>query len=275
MSNTFTISKDNIKSIAIGGFDGIHLAHQELIKRVEALMIVSKYNSNLTPGEYRCKFVKKPCYFYELDRIKKLDCQGFGGFLRNEFPKLQKIVVGYDFRFGYQRGCGIDQLRAFFDVEVVGEVILDGVSVHSGVIRELISKGNIKEANRLLGREYSIVGKVINGQGIGKKELVPTLNLFICDFLLPKNGVYATKNRVFDKLYDSVTFVGVRESTDGCFSVESHILDSKIDIKCDEVELFFYEKIRDNRKFNSLDELKEQIYQDITITKEVLNVYKK
>ena len=67
-----TLKSDKITSIAIGGFDGMHVAHKELIKKSQALMVVSKYNSNLTPKEYRCKFVKKPCFFYELKKIKKL-----------------------------------------------------------------------------------------------------------------------------------------------------------------------------------------------------------
>jgi len=208
MLNTSTISKDSIKSIAIGGFDGIHLAHQELIKKAEALMIVSKYNSNLTPRDYRCKFAKKPCFFYDLDKIKKLGCKEFSLFLKNEFENLKKIVVGYDFRFGHKRSCGVNQLKEFFDVEIINEVKIDGISVHSGVIREFIKKGEIKKANTLLGRVYSIKGYVVKGQGIGKKELVPTINISVCDFLLPKDGVYASRILIGSELKNSITFIG-------------------------------------------------------------------
>ena len=275
MKSISTISKDSVISLAIGGFDGIHLAHQELIKRAQALMIVSKYNSNLTPKEYRCKFVKKPCFFYELDDIKKLGCLEFAKFLKEEFPGLKKIVVGYDFRFGFNRSCTPEQLKSNFEVEIVDEVVIDGISVHSGVIREFISSGKIEEAGKLLGRAYSIEGEVIKGQGIGKKELVATLNISVCDFLLPQNGVYATKCSIDDKMYDSVTFIGVRESTDGCFSVETHIIDKDIKNRGKKVEIFFYKKIRDNKKFNSLNELKKQIKEDIKTVKEVLNEYRK
>ena len=275
MKSISTISKDSIISLAIGGFDGIHLAHQELIKRAQALMIVSKYNSNLAPKEYRCKFVKKPCFFYELDDIKKFGCLEFSKFLKGEFPGLKKIIVGYDFRFGFNRSCTPKQLKPDFEVEIVDEVVIDGISVHSGVIREFISSGKIEEAGKLLGRAYSIEGEVIKGQGIGKKELVATLNISVCDFLLPQNGVYATKCSIDDKMYDSVTFIGVRESTDGCFSVETHIIDKDIKNRGKKVEIFFYKKIRDNKKFNSLNELKKQIKEDIKTVKEVLNEYRK
>ena len=275
MKSISTISKDSVTSLAIGGFDGIHLAHQELIKRAQALMIVSKYNSNLTPKEYRCKFVKKPCFFYELDDIKELGCLEFAKFLKGEFPGLRKIIVGYDFRFGFNRSCTPKHLKSNFEVEVVDEVVIDGISVHSGVIRDFISSGNIEKAGKLLGRAYSIEGEVIKGQGIGKKELVATLNISVCDFLLPQNGVYATKCAIDEKIYDSVTFIGVRESTDGCFSVETHIIDEDIKNRGKKVEIFFYKKIRDNKKFNSLSELKQQIKQDIKTAKEVLNEYRK
>ncbi len=271
MKSTSTISKDSITSLTIGGFDGIHLAHRELIKKAQALMIVSKYNSNLTPKEYRCKFVKKPCFFYELEKIKKFDCDEFAKFLKNEFPSLKKVVVGYDFRYGYKRACGIDDLKSYFEVEVVDEILLDGISVHSGVIRKFISKGEIEKADKLLGRAYSIEGRVIKGQGIGKNELVPTINVSVCDFLLPQNGVYATKCRINKKVYNSVTFIGIRESTDGCFSIEIHIIDKEIKSVGKNVEIFFYKRIRDNKKFNSLKELKEQIKKDIKMAKEILN----
>jgi riboflavin kinase/FMN adenylyltransferase len=225
----------------------------------------------LTPGDYRCKFVKKPCFFYELDKIKKLSCIGFAEFLKNEFKSLEKITVGYDFRFGYKRLCGIDDLRKFFVVEVVGEVKVDGISVHSGVIREFLKNGEIKKANTLLGRAYSIQGTVIKGQGIGKKELVPTINLSVCDFLLPKNGVYASKILINDEIKNSITFIGIRETTDGCFSVETYVFDEDIKNIPNDTELFFYEKIRDNRKFDSLEELKKQIENDIKIARKLLD----
>ncbi len=277
MSNTSSISKSKITSLAIGGFDGIHKAHQELIKRLDkngALMIVSKYGSNLTPKEYRCRFVGLECFFYDLGKIKEFDCKEFADFLKEEFPLLKKIVVGYDFRYGKDRSCSPKDLEKYFKVEVVKEYKLEGVSVHSGVIRELLKNGDIKKANKLLGRFYSIEGKVVCGQGIGGKELVPTLNVVVKDFLLPKEGVYATKTKIDEKLYNSVTFIGIRETTDGEFSVETHILDGHIECKSEILEILFVDRIRDNKRFGSLEELKEAIKNDIKRAKEILDEYK-
>ncbi len=269
-----TISKSEVTSLAIGGFDGIHLAHQALLKRLDnfgALMVINKYNSDLTPGGYRRNFIKFPCFFYELKNIKELKKTQFASFLKKEFPKLKKIVVGYDFRFGKDRCCTSKDLSNFFEVEVVDEVIVDNISVHSGIIREFIQNGKIKKANKFLGRAYSIVGEVMCGQGLGKKELVPTINVNIKDFLLPNEGTYATKTKIDSTFYNSVTFTGVRHSTDGNFSIETHLIDANIQLQCQKIEIFFYQKIRDNKRFNSLSELKKQIQNDINKAKEIIN----
>ncbi|MDU2360312.1 MAG: riboflavin kinase, partial [Campylobacter concisus] len=143
---------------------------------------------------------------------------------------------------------------------------------HSSSIRELIRQGNIDEANRLIGREYSIEGNVIKGQGIGAKELVATLNLDIKSYLLPREGVYATRTRMGSYTYGSVTFIGNRLSTDGNFSVETHILDEVAPKVTKHVAVCFIKRLRDNKKFNNLSELKEQIKRDINEARQCVGV---
>ncbi len=274
--NSSIILKNKITSIAIGGFDGIHVGHKALISKLDsngALMIINKYQCSLTPGKYRCKFVDKPCFFYDLSTIKEYKAKEFAEFLKQEFPKLKKIIVGYDFKFGKDKCCEAKELNKFYQVEIIPAVEVDNISVHSGTIKELIKNGEIKQANKLLGRFYSIEGQIVCGQGIGKKQLVPTINTVVDDFLLPKKGVYATKIILGKETYKSVTFVGIRESTDGNFSVETHIIDSKIECKNKKAEIIFYERIRANKKFNCLEKLKEQILKDIKKSKEILHVY--
>ncbi len=263
MSGSTTL---DVKSVALGAFDGIHIAHQALIKRADAVVVIEK-GAVLTPGNTRCKYVDKPCFFYKLNTIRHLDAKGFVSVLKKDFPHLQKIVVGYDFAFGKDRKYSIADLKRYFDgeVEVVAEVQIDGVSVHSRVIKELLKKGEIYRANRLLGRCYQIEGKHVQGLGIGSKELVPTINLDVQGFLLPKEGVYATlTNNV-----SSVTFIGKRESIDGSFSVETHILGKVCDWK--EVCVCFVKFLRENKKFSDLAALKVQIEADIKEAKEILN----
>ncbi|MFK5881845.1 MAG: bifunctional riboflavin kinase/FAD synthetase [Sulfurospirillum sp.] len=270
MKHFTALKKDKIDSIAIGVFDGFHLGHKELLKRLTpngAILIIYKEIANITPGFTRERFSPYPCIFMKFASIKGLDCAEFISILMSHFPSLKKIVVGYDFKFGANRACDIYDLKQMFagKIDVVDEFFIDGVSVHSSKIREFIKNGEIKKANTFLGREYSIVGKVIKGQGLGKKELFPTLNIEIQKYIMPKNGVYATRVLIEDKLYDSVTFIGIRESTDGNFACETHVIDKDIS-QIDEVEIFFVDFIRENKKFDSLSELKDAIKKDITVS---------
>ncbi|WP_458699601.1 bifunctional riboflavin kinase/FAD synthetase [Sulfurospirillum sp. 1307] len=273
--------KDKVDTIAIGSFDGIHLGHKELIKKLGdngALFVIDKDNANLTPGIKRSLYSKYPCMYYHFLKVKDLSGKEFVELLKKEFKNLKKIVVGYDFAFGKSRSCSAEDLKELFDgeVEIVNEFKYHGISVHSSVIRELLTSKEVEVANKLFGREYSIHGKIIKGQGLGKKELFPTINIEIKDYLLPSNGVYASRTRIKDKLYNSVSFIGNRVSTDGKFSVETHIIDEDLEVGSEEVEIFFVKYLRDNKKFNNLEELKKQIEEDIKKAKSVLstcNIY--
>lgn len=274
----FTIlQKDKVDTLAIGSFDGIHLGHQQLIKKLGsngALFVIDKDQSNLTPGVKRNEYSKHPCMFYHFLKVKDLSGEEFIQLLKKEFINLKKIIVGYDFMFGKKRSCMAKDLYTLFDgeVEIVEEFIYKGVSVHSSVIRNLIENGQIAKANSFLGREFSIVGEVISGQGLGKSTLFPTINLHVKGYVLPKDGVYATRTRIGTKVFDSVSFLGKRVSTDGSFAIETHILDSQIQTVPNSVEIFFVKHLRENRKFEKLEDLKTQIAQDIEDAKHSLQV---
>ena len=270
--------KDNIDTIAIGSFDGIHLGHMQLIDRLGdngALFVIDKDHANLTPGLKRAEYSKHPCMFYHFLKVKDLSGVEFIELLKKEFINLKKIVVGYDFAFGKKRSCKAVDLIELYDgeVEIVEEFFYDGVSVHSSVIREALVNKDIDNANRFFGREYSIIGRVVKGQGLGKEQLYPTVNIKTEDYLLPSDGVYATRTKIGAKIYNSVSFLGTRVSTDCKYSVETHILDSDIEV-ADEVEIFFVHYLRENRKFSDLKDLKTQITIDIDSAKSALNVCK-
>jgi riboflavin kinase/FMN adenylyltransferase len=270
--------KDNIDTIAIGSFDGIHLGHMQLIDKLGdngALFVIDKDHANLTPGLKRAEYSKHPCMFYHFLKVKDLSGEEFIKLLKKEFINLKKIVVGYDFQFGKKRSCNTSDLIELYEgkVEIVEEFLYDGVSVHSSVIREALISKDIDNANRFFGREYSIIGRVIKGQGLGKEQLYPTVNIKTEDYLLPSDGVYATRTKIGAKIYDSVSFLGTRVSTDCKYSVETHILDSDIEVE-DEVEIFFVHYLRENKKFSDLKDLKTQITIDIDSAKSALNVCK-
>ena len=277
-SSSILVNKNSITAIAIGGFDGMHLAHQELFKNLGengGIVVIESAYANITPKTYRQEYTSYPIYYYVLENIKHLTGEKFIKLLNEEFPNLKKIVVGFDFCFGKNRKHCTTHLNDLFqgEVQVIKEVKIDNIAVHSRVIREYIKNGDINTTNKLLGRRYKIFGKQIKGQGLGSKSFVPTINILVEDFILPNEGVYATKTIINEKEYNSVTFLGHRVTTDGSYAVETHILDEDIKNRYSSVQVKFYEKIRDNQKFESFDKLKEQIKKDIDKTKELLMTY--
>lgn len=261
------LTKSDITAVAIGHFDGVHRGHRQLLDRLGefgGLVVIDKDKANLTPKLKRAEYSRYPCFLYNFADIKGLSGPEFIDLLKRDFKNLKKIVVGFDFRFGRNRAWDKYDLKRIFDgqVDIVQEYCFDGMGVHSSAIREFIKQGKIYEANHLLGREYSIEGDVIKGQGIGEKELVPTLNLDVKNYLLPIEGVYATRTRIGYKTYGSVTFIGNRLSTDGKFSVETHVINENIP-SVSHVAVCFIKRLRGNMKFRNLSELKEQIRLDI------------
>ncbi len=275
-SSSILVNKNTITSIAIGGFDGMHSAHQELFKNLDengAILSIESGYANLTPKRYRQEYSIYPIYYYVLENIRHLEGDEFIKLIKEEFPNLKKIVVGFDFCFGKNRKYCIEKLKDLFNGEVlvIDEIKIDEIPVHSRIIRQYLKDGNIKMANKLLGKEYKLYGQQIKGQGLGTKSFVPTINLKVDEFLLPQEGVYITKTILDNKEYKSITFLGHRVTTDGSYAVETHILDENITNDNYTTQVKFYEKIRDNKKFDSFEDLKKQIFDDIELAKNYFN----
>lgn len=264
--------ENDIESITIGSFDGLHLAHQELISLAELIIVIERNGGYLTPGYKRIHYTDKPCAFYLFDKVKSLSPQEFVSNLKEDYPSLKKIVVGYDFHFGKAKEGNAQMLRELFDGEVVivDEVTWEGIPIHSRTIRAYLKEGNIRMVNKLLGRNHVIEGEVIKGQGLGRKELVPTLNLAIEHYQLPSEGVYASKTRVGKEWCMSVSFLGHRVTTDGLYAVETHVLERDIGEVHGTVWIEFVALIRKNRKFEDLDSLKKQIDIDMDDARKIL-----
>jgi len=267
----------NAKAIAIGGFDGMHIGHQKLFSALGdagAIVVIETGYANLTPSRLRERYSHYPIMYYPLDDIRHLDGEGFISRLFETFPQLEKIVVGYDFHFGKDRRYSFKDLNDLFDgeVEIIEEVALHGDSIHSHKIRAKLEIGDVKGANAFLGHNYTLHGKIIQGQGLGKKELVATINLKTEGMLLPKEGVYASLTRIDDEdhFHPSVSFLGHRVTTDGSYAVETHILDETI-VANDNASISFIAYIRENQRFDSLDALKKAINEDIKVAKRALS----
>lgn len=265
-------------AIAIGGFDGMHIGHQHLFDALGdkgTIVVIETGYANLTPGSERENFSHHPVMYIDLDEVRHLSGEEFIELLKERFPKLEKIVVGYDFHFGKNRKYSYEDLKILFsgEVVVIDEVTHNNDSVHSHKIRAKLQIGDIKGANAFLGHNYTIRGNHVAGQGIGKKELYATINIEAKKFLTPKEGVYVTLTRVDNEehYHPSVSFVGHRVTTDGSFAIESHILDGEVNCKKG-ASISFVNFIRNNEKFETLEELKAAIKKDIAIASQELKL---
>ena len=277
----------SITSLALGKFDGMHLGHQALFNALDengAILCIEASDGTLLPRKYREYFTHFPIFCLDLEIVRCKSDREFVGFLLGVLPNLKRIVVGYDFRFGKDRFYYPFDLSKCFngEVVVVNEVSCKKLSIHSGLIKEMLLHGNVKQANKLLGRMYMVQGSIIKGQGLGKKALYATINLQNDGFLLPQDGVYAgfiqlggcamLEDSKEAQLYPAVIFIGNRLSTDKAFAIEGHLLGVSLEVTESEARFYFCKKIRDNRKFESLDLLKAQISADIESAYRILKV---
>ncbi len=264
---------NSVGSVALGSFDGMHVAHRKLTELADAVAVIEREAPRrLTPGYKRSWYCDRPLAFYLFDRIRHLGAEEFVGKLREDYPRLKRIVVGYDFRFGKERRGTPESLKRFFDGEVlvIPEVTVAGISVHSRTIRELLAEGELELANRLLGRAYAIDGEPVRGQGLGSREFVPTINLAVEGYQLPAEGVYAGMTFVNGARHPSVIFLGHRRSTDGSFAIESHLIGRRIEEVGSPVKLEFVRRLRANRTFGEFGALKRQIEADILAAKRIV-----
>mgnify|MGYP004581912387 FL=1 len=272
MSNFFTYTKkQSIEMLAVGCFDGFHLGHKQLLRHLKrensALLVIDKFqNGRLVPKEKMKELCEFDLIFVDFKEIKNLSAEAFLAHLQAEFTQLKTLVVGDDFRFGKERGAGARDIEKLSSLRaiIVADFEFKGISVHSKFIKECLLRGECELASELLGRDYAVCGLLESGQGIGAKELVATLNLNTKNYFLPKSGVWASLCEIGGQIFKSVSFIGLR-STDGKFSVESHILDEKFDLKLKENEkitLIFKKFLRENRHFDDLTLLKKQIQKD-------------
>ncbi|MES2579700.1 MAG: bifunctional riboflavin kinase/FAD synthetase [Pseudomonadota bacterium] len=274
-------------ALAIGNFDGMHLGHQALLAR---LIEVAKAN-NLTPAVMTfephprefftplnapsrlCNLREKLEYFIAAgvektfvcafnQRFSAISAQAFMDEILRKKMHVDTILVGEDFRFGAKRTGTVADFKANqFDLIDFAPINFANERISSTRVRDALSYGNLQLASELLGRHYSISGKVVHGAKRGRELGFPTANIHIKHERPALTGVYAVK---LDGL-ESVANLGVRPTIAGVpkLSLEVHILDFNDDLYGRHVHVEFLHKIRDEMKFNGLDALKAQIAQDV------------
>jgi riboflavin kinase/FMN adenylyltransferase len=197
------------------------------------------------------------------------------GFLEREL-RVSEILLGAHFAFGRGKRGDLALLRRLgpecgFVADGVEEVFHEGEPISSTRIREALSRGDVRLARDLLGREYEIAGIVARGERVGRKIGYPTINLAPENELFPADGVYVTRIEVrsFGRLFDSVTNIGRRPTVyeDFATTIETYVLDFNSNVYGERVRLFFFDRLREERTFPSVMALTEQIGQDIEATR--------
>jgi riboflavin kinase/FMN adenylyltransferase len=282
--------------LAIGFFDGVHLGHQQIIRQTisdarqhDSLAVVLTFdchpNSIVAPDRVPPLIYSLPQKLRAIESLgadallliqfdKKFSEQTGEEFIRSlarDFGKVHSICVGANFVFGHKRSGDVALLKKLgkelnFSVHGLSAVSLDGQVVSSTRIRETIRAGDFDAASQMLGRTYAISGRVVEGDRLGRQLGFPTANLDAANLILPPNGVYSGCTKLEGQFYRVALNIGLRPTVASAkpqLRVEAHLLDFSGGLYGDELEVEIGEKLRDERKFASPDELREQITRDI------------
>jgi riboflavin kinase/FMN adenylyltransferase len=283
-------------ALTIGNFDGVHMGHRELIRRVvhatrrhhwrTSVLTFDPHPSRfLTPDRsphlltslqqrlslLQCEHIEQVLVLPFNRELASLSADAFVRDILVERLKVKHVVVGDNFRFGAKQSGDTELLRSLggnlgFAVEVVGAVHLRDKVVSSSEIRKLIGAGEIAMANHMLLRPYGLEGVVVSGQGIGSKQTVPTLNLKTDAELLPASGVYITQTWDMNspRKWESITNIGFRPTFQGeGLTIETFLLSPFDGVDPVEIRVEFLQWIREERKFSSPAVLKRQILKDV------------
>ena len=192
-------------------------------------------------------------------------------FIKNmvKFYNAKGIVVGFNYRFGYKNLGDVEMLQKYSSILGYRLYVCEAISsnnevVSSSSIRHLIAEGNIIKVNELLGRPHTIVGEVVKGKQLGRTIGFPTVNLnYSKQFILPKGGVYYTLAKHDNHIYKAITNIGYNPTVQGGkISVETYILDFDKQIYGEKVKIYFINRIRDEVKFNTIEQLRQQLIKD-------------
>jgi riboflavin kinase / FMN adenylyltransferase len=282
--------------VTTGTFDGVHTGHQVIIKRLNE--IAAKENGEsvlltfyphprmvlfpddidlklLTTQEEKIALLEKygiqhliiQPFTKEFSRLSSL--QFIREILVNKI-KTEKLVIGYDHHFGRNREGSFEHLKESgplygFTVEEIPAQDVDHVAVSSTKIRQALLEGDVKTAKEFLGHDYTLTGKVIHGEKKGHELGYPTANISVESRykLIPAIGIYAVKTEVDGKLYDGMLYIGFRPTLNGTYqSIEVNIFDFDQDIYGQHITVHFISRLRDDMKFDNVEDLKKQLLLD-------------
>ncbi|MBL7995804.1 bifunctional riboflavin kinase/FAD synthetase [bacterium] len=291
-----TYSKNTI--ITIGTFDGIHRGHQEILKSLVSESALRNWRSVLLTFEPHPQTIIRPERIPQMrilttigEKADILDKLGVDVLIVAKFDNelasktgeefikdillskigMAKCVIGHDHVFGKNRSGNFDLMMRLsrscgFEVNQINAIVHEDTVINSTLIRRLIREGHIEKANQFLNRPYLYSGKIVKGDGRGRAIGYPTANIAGHPLkLVPKNGVYACFVHLKNNKYMAVTNIGSRPTFTNADEaiIETHLLDFSNNVYDDEIQIEFLYRIRDEAKFNSTEELKQQISEDI------------
>ena len=303
---------DNLKSyssekesiLTIGTFDGVHIGHNKILKR---LIQDSKKNNLsslvMTFFPHPRMILNKSHEIKMIDtideKINLLEKTGLDNLIIHPFDnnfskirakefveeilvkklKIKEIIIGYDHKFGKDREASVEDLKKFgkdymFTVKEIPAQEIDSIAISSTKIRNAILNGEIEKCNKFLGRNFILTGKVVYGDGLGKKIDFPTANIEIKETykIIPKNGVYLVKTKINSNTYFGMMNIGIRPTVGGRNkSLEIHFFNFKDNIYGKNVSIEIIKKIRDEEKFSSIDQLKIQLKKDEQFCLKLIN----
>ena len=293
--NFTNYNNSNATIVTIGTFDGVHIGHQKIIKRLVDIAHKKHLNSVVLTFFPHPRMVlqnnndikllntieERETILSDLGLdylVVKTFTKKFANLSAEEFVKnilvdklnAKHIIIGYDHRFGKGRSANIDDLKSFgkqydFEVEEISVQDIEDVSVSSTKIRNALNDGDILTANTYLGYNFYITGKVVKGKGLGRKIGFPTANLEIAEDykLIPKNGVYVIKTSIENKLVYGMMNIGMNPTVNGTKkTIEAHFFNFNNDIYNQTLKIEFVARLRDEQKFESVELLKKQLKLD-------------
>lgn len=281
--------------ITIGTFDGVHIGHKKILERlINSAKLLEIESTVLTFFPHPRMVLQQDSNIKLLNTIeeKEMILSNLGlDFLiihpfSKEFSRLsaiefvrdllvnklntKKIIIGYDHRFGRNRNADINDLRNYgttfdFNVEEITAQEIDDVSVSSTKIRKALAEGDVSKANSYLGYNYMLTGIVTKGKGLGRQLNYPTANIYIKEEykLIPKNGVYAVKAKLNNTTVFGMMNIGYNPTVNGTEkTIEVNFFNFDDDLYGKKIQVDILDRIRDEVKFNSLDDLKKQLAKD-------------
>ncbi|WP_314238299.1 bifunctional riboflavin kinase/FAD synthetase [Capnocytophaga leadbetteri] len=298
---TFTSEKPTV--ITIGTFDGVHLGHQKIIKRVvetahkngllATVFTFFPHPRMIVQHDQQLKLIhtltEKKQFLQSLgvdllivqpfnEAFANLSAEAFVSELLVKHLRVQKVIIGYDHHFGKNRTANIDNMRLFgeqygFSVEEIPVQEVDEVSVSSTKIRQALNEGRVEIAEHYLGVPYSFIGKVVHGLKLGRTIGFPTANLQVeaSYKLIPKDGVYVVYSLIEGRKVYGMMSIGKNPTIQGKgASIEVYFFDFNQDLYGQDLTIYFVKYLREERKFSSVSLLKKQIQDDETAARKAI-----